>query len=94
MSRYKEHMEGLFQRAKKGIDAECVSMIYDKPPTYAAIRRANRQLAPHNLVFRTYTGKRFWRRRGQVVPLDMSKPITKKWLTIADTVIFGVGGGC
>ncbi len=66
------------------------SMLYDRPKTYAEIRKMRRELAPHNL--RVNTGRRYVR----VAPLDDSAnaPLARNWLCIADEIVFNNGGGC
>jgi hypothetical protein len=66
------------------------SMVYDRPKTYAEIRKMRRELAPHNL------GVKLSRRYVRVSPIDDSEnaPLAKNWLCIADEIVFENGGGC
>jgi hypothetical protein len=94
MRKYWTEMERAFQEAKKR-DTGMVSMIYDRDGmTPYSIRKCNKELAKHNLVFRCWSGKKFWKHRGSVVLLDPTKPTPRGWLTIADTHVFDAGGGC
>ena len=94
MSTYESDDEALYRWARRFPKAPGLpSMIYDRPPTYAAIRRANRLLARHNLVFRAYGRSKFWRTRGRVTVRDENLPVPRGWLSIADEIVCGVAGG-
>ena len=66
------------------------SMVYDRPKTYAEIRKMRRELALHNMT--VTTGRRWVR----VAPLDDSEnaPLVSNWLCVADEIVFNNGGGC
>jgi hypothetical protein len=66
------------------------SMTYDRPKTYAEIRKMRRELAPHNMTVSTR------RRYVHVAPLDDSENalLASNWLCIADEIVFNNGGGC
>jgi hypothetical protein len=69
------------------------SMTYDRPKTYAQIRKMRRELAPHNMGVSLGSRRSHYIR---VAPLDDSfdAPLAKNWLSIADEIVFNNGGGC
>jgi hypothetical protein len=69
------------------------SMIYDRPKTYAEVRKMRRELAPHNLKVSSIGRRHQW---VQVAPLDddLNAPLVSNWLCIADEIVFNNGGGC
>jgi hypothetical protein len=90
-------METVFQAAKKQAKkrkwVDPVYMYYDRPKDYADIRRINRLLAPHNMVFKTFSGRGQWRRLGLLVAIDPTKLPARDWCGIADEIICENNGG-
>jgi len=64
------------------------SMTYDRPKTYAQVRKMRRELAKHNIA--VSCGRRYV----YVSPLDWEGLIPRNFTSVADQIVFDNGGGC
>ncbi len=65
------------------------TMIYDRPKTYAQIRKMRRELAEHNMKV-VPCGRQYI----HVSPLDYDGLLPRNWLVVMDDIVFENGGGC